>query len=161
MENLEVRLVSLEPMRVAYSLGFGPSPEAQAWDTLLKWANQAGLLKDRSARRFFGFNNPDPTPGSPNYGYEQWMTLPEMVQPGEGVKTKDVPGGLFAVARCQGVENIYPTWQKLAAWEAESRYQFRNAQCLEECLNPELLLSDLGEAAYERLVFDLYMPVEE
>ena len=159
MENLEVRIVRLEPAQVAYSLGFGPSPEAEAWNTLLSWAGQAGLLKEAGARRFFGFNNPDPTPGSPNYGYEQWMTLSEPVQPGEGVKVKEAPGGLYAVARCRGTENIFAAWQGLVAWIEQSPYQHTPGQCLEECLNPELLLAGEEEPAFDQLVFDLYSPV--
>jgi DNA gyrase inhibitor GyrI len=153
MENLEVRLVRLEPMRVAYSLGFGPSPEGEAWNTLMR------------AHRFFGFNNPDPSPGSPNYGYEQWMSLSEAVQPGDGVKVKDVPGGLYAVARCRGIEAIFPTWQQLVTWVEASRFQHGYSQCLEECLNPEVLTQALspseGEPAYDQLLFDLYLPVTD
>ena len=27
--------------------------------------------------RLFGYNNPDPTPGSSNYGYDVWITVDE------------------------------------------------------------------------------------
>ena len=70
----QVRIVRLEPMRVACASGFGPSPEGEAWDTLIGWAKSQGLLDDLDALRFFGYNNPDPSPGSPNYGYDQWVT---------------------------------------------------------------------------------------
>jgi DNA gyrase inhibitor GyrI len=161
MENLEVRLVHLEPVRVAYSLGFGPSPEGEAWNTLLDWASKAGQLEDWDAHRFFGFNNPDPSPGSPNYGYEQWMTLTEELLPDGGVKVKEVPGGFYAVARCRGTEAIFPTWQRLVTWVEESRYQQGYSQCLEECLNPKVLTLGEGEPAFDQLEFDLYLPVTE
>ncbi|NIW49114.1 MAG: MerR family transcriptional regulator, partial [Gammaproteobacteria bacterium] len=69
MSELPVRIVKLEPMTIASTYGFGEQPEIEAWEKLLSWAREIGLsLKDH---RFFGFNNPNPSPGSPNYGYEQ------------------------------------------------------------------------------------------
>jgi hypothetical protein len=73
MSELQVRIVQLEPMRVASALGYGESPEPQAWEKILAFAEAKGL--DPGEARFFGFNNPSPSPGSPNYGYEQWMTV--------------------------------------------------------------------------------------
>ena len=70
MEPIEVHIVQLAPMRVASAHGFGASPETLAWDKLTTWAKERGLWQDAAPRRFFGFNNPDPSPGSPNYGYE-------------------------------------------------------------------------------------------
>jgi len=62
-------------MKVAAALGFGPEPEALAWEALTHWAASEGLRLNE--HRLFGFNNPSPTPGSPNYGYEQWLVLKE------------------------------------------------------------------------------------
>jgi len=93
MSELEIRIVDLAPMRVAYASGFGAEPEVAAWGTLLHWAEGKGLLADLTAVRFFGHNNPDPSIGSPNYGYDQWMTVgPEVVAEG-GVKIKTFAGG--------------------------------------------------------------------
>lgn len=159
--KLDVRMVRLEPMRVAYAIGFGKEPEYLAWTALLTWARQKGLFPGREGggQRFFGFNNPSPTPGSPNYGYEQWLTVgPEAGAEGE-VQIKDFSGGLYAVARCQGPENIYPTWKDLVVWGENSQYKMAAHQCLEECLSPELL--NLPETPWEKVVFDLYLPVAE
>lgn len=117
--KLDVRIVQLEPLRVASALGFGPSPEAIAWEKILGWARQNGLLPEGDATqpetsgvRFFGFNNPSPSPGSPNYGYEQWMTVgPDVVGSGE-IPIKEFPGGLYAVTRCE-LRNIEATWKAL------------------------------------------------
>jgi len=49
---------------MASALGFGLSPEIEAWNKLLKWAGLKGLLEDLGNRRFFGFNNPDPSAGT-------------------------------------------------------------------------------------------------
>ena len=155
MENMDVQIVKLEPMRVAYATGFGASPEMPAWEALRGWAQARGLLAEGQKRRFFGFNNPDPTPGSPNYGYEAWMELPEEVAAEPPVQVKRVGGGLYAVTRVVGVDNIYGAWQKLVAGVETSPYTpVWNKQCLEE----HILAFDVPP---EELTLDLYMPVRE
>ena len=82
MDQPDFRIVQLEPLRVASAHGFGEGPETLAWDKLTAWARERGLWQDGTSRRFFGFNNPDPSPGSPNYGYETWMTVGSEVELG-------------------------------------------------------------------------------
>ena len=43
MSELEVRIVNLEPLRVASASGFGEQPELEAWDKILSWANSQGV----------------------------------------------------------------------------------------------------------------------
>jgi len=45
MSELKVRVVHLEPIRVAFASGFGTNPEEQAWEKLLSWAKRKGLFK--------------------------------------------------------------------------------------------------------------------
>ena len=59
----EIRIVTLPRMRVACVNGFGESPEGQAFDKMLAWAKTHNLL-DKPYRPF-GYNNPDPSTGSP------------------------------------------------------------------------------------------------
>jgi DNA gyrase inhibitor GyrI len=152
--ELEVRIVRLEPLHVAWTNGFGPSPESIAWDRLLNWIDAKNILGDGQPHRFFGFNNPSPTPASPNYGYDVWITVDESVKPEGEIHLYDFPGGLYAVTRCRGVEGIFPTWQKLVAWQANSRYKSAHHQWLEEHLNPR-------EADMEKFTLDLYLPIAE
>jgi DNA gyrase inhibitor GyrI len=154
MSEMDVRIVRLEPVRVAAVLGFGASPEGLAWDKMNAWLKATRLLEDGQAHRFFGFNNPSPSAGSPNYGYEVWVTVDEHVQPEGEMTVKDFPGGLYAVTRCQGVDNISPTWQRFARWREESRYHMASHQWLEEHIG-EL------EGGPEKLVLDLYLPIAE
>jgi hypothetical protein len=42
------------------------------------WAEAHNLLG--KPHRLFGYNNPDPSPGSPNYGYDVWLTVDESTQ---------------------------------------------------------------------------------
>ncbi|UCF28075.1 MAG: GyrI-like domain-containing protein [Chloroflexota bacterium] len=152
MSELPVRIVKLEPMTIASTYGFGEQPEIEAWEKLLSWAREKGLnLKDH---RFFGFNNPNPSPGSPNYGYEQWITVKKDEKPAEGIEIKEFSGGLYAVTRCEGLQHITEIWKQLAIWREESKYLEAPHQWLEECFTPEA-------TRIEDYVFDLYAPIAE
>lgn len=153
MPELEVRIVTLDAMRVASANGFGEQPELQAWSKLLTWARLQDY-EDLSKHRFFGFNNPNPSPGSPNYGYEQWMTIGEGADSGEGIEIKDFTGGLYAVTRCESLQHISDIWMQLAVWREDSKYQEAHHQWLEECFTPEA-------ERLEDYVFDLYAPIAE
>ncbi len=154
MSEITVRIVRLEPLRVACVNGFGAYPESAAWTKLWAWASSHNLVENYKSRRYFGYNNPNPTPGSPNYGYDQWMTVePGVTSEGE-VKVFDFPGGLFAVTRTR-LDHIGENWMRLVAWVESSRYIATNAICLEECLTPAAAL----EGKDEEMELDLYLPV--
>ncbi len=156
MNTLDVRLVTLAPMRVASFYGFGPSPEFVAWEKLMAWSRSEGLLDGPAQPRIFGFNNPNPSAGSPNYGYEFWIEVdPQLaVENGNKVEVKvlEFAGGRYAVTRCQGVEAIPATWQALVHWLADSSHQPGSHQWLEEHRGPV-------DAPPEGWAFDLYAPI--
>ena len=158
MSELNVQIVKLEPMRVASAYGFGSSPEMVAWQNLVAWAKPKGFLDDPENHRIFGFNNPDPSPGSPNYGYEFWMEVGPDVAPGgvpEGeIRVQDFAGGLYAVTGCVGVETITATWKALVEWVAGSRYGNGRHQWLEQHLSPDGTPPDA-------LKLDLFLPITE
>jgi hypothetical protein len=85
MSQLDVRIVKLEPMRVACAYGFGKEPEGIAASKLYAWARPKGFLDDLEHYPTFGFNNPDPSPSSPNYGYELWMKVGPDAQPEDDI----------------------------------------------------------------------------
>jgi DNA gyrase inhibitor GyrI len=141
----EVRIVELPETRVASALGYGPSPEEIAWTKILEWARAEGLLGQPFPPRFFGFNNPNPSPGSPNYGYEQWLVISgDQAVSGE-VEAKVIPAGKYAVSRCK-LADIGLAWRELVAWIESSPYDFGPNQCLEEAITypwqPELPLME-------------------
>jgi len=154
MDELEVRLVKLEPMRVASFLGFGESPEEKAWEKLFAWA-RSRRMNDLKEHRLFGFNNPNPSPGSPNYGYEVWIDIDPDTEAEEDVKVINFDGGLYAVTKCvvpKGqFEVIGATWKKLVAWREDSPHRCGNHQWLEENLP-----IDLPDTEF---VLDLYLPI--
>ena len=159
MKELDVRIVRLEPSRVASALGYGPEPERIAWTRLLEWVNAGGLTNDGSEHRYYGFNNPNPSPGTPNYGYEQWVTVGSDVEPGEGIECKTFDGGLYAVTRCT-LAHIGEAWQALAAWVETSPYACAPHQWLEGSVDPPKTPSDLG-AEPAAIALDLYFPIAE
>ncbi len=159
----EVCIVNLEPLRVASFNGFGQEPEHQAWRKLTAWAEPRGFLQDLKNHRIFGFNNPMPSPGSPNYGYELWIIVGPDTQPDAEMEIKDFSGGAYAVARCDTAgdpsQTIGAAWQKLVAWQAQSKYKNGSHQWLEEHLRPEG--KGVVETAGGEWMLDLYLPIEE
>jgi DNA gyrase inhibitor GyrI len=154
MSELQVRIVELEPMRVASFYGFGPSPEDIAWGKLVTWAKPRGFLGDPQSHRIFGFNNPNPSPGSPNYGYEFWIVVGPDVEPEGDIAIKEFGGGMYAVAQSRGLEEIGPVWKSLVLWREDSKYGCGSHQWLEEHVGAD-------EQSPEEITLDLHLPIAE
>jgi DNA gyrase inhibitor GyrI len=154
MSTLDVKIVALPAFTAVSALGFGAGPELEAWDKIFQFLKAGGMWERMETLEYFGFNNPDPMPGSSNYGYEQWVVVPDEIKPTGEVEIKAFPGGLYAVTRCTGLMDIFPTWQKLAAWREDSPYQHGSHQWLEKWVNPSKQGIDENLA-----VMDLYLPV--
>ncbi len=155
MSNLDVRIVKLEPMRMASAYGFGASPEEIAHKKMNAFLKSRGLLDGYGTkRRHFGFNNPDPSAGSPNYGYEIWTEIGPEVEPEGDIRIVDFCGGLYAVTRFENLENIGRIWKELVRWREGSPYKPAHHQWLENLHNP----LERDPAKY---VFDLYLPITE
>lgn len=155
MDKIDVRIETLPPMRVASANGFGLEPEGIAHEKMAAFLQKKGLLEGYgSAIPAYGFNNPSPAPGSPNYGYEIWAVVPPEVEPEGDIRVVMFSGGLYAVTRFENLENIGQVWDELVKWRENSPYLHSNHQWLEHHLNP--LESDLT-----KLVFELYLPIKE
>jgi len=157
MPHSDVRIVDMPAMRVASTLGYGETPEDQAARRITTFAASLGLKPGEPGYRTFGFNNPDPSPGSPNYGYEIWLLLEPEAMPDEvpeGITIKDIAPSKYAVTRFTGLENIGRTWKELVAWFEDSPYMRPPnwCTCLEEIINP-------AETDPQKWIFDLYLPI--
>jgi AraC family transcriptional regulator len=151
---MEVRVVRLEPLRVAYFRAVSEDPEDEAWRKLVAWAEPNGLT-DRTAHRLFGFDNPNPSRAGRVYGYEMWITVGPEVTLEWGIASKQFRGGLYAVAPCaiSGPHpDIHGTWMRLRAWAAASPYRRASHQWLEEHV------TRTGEP-WELARLDLYYPI--
>lgn len=154
MTQLKVDIVELPAMRVASALGFGTEPEMQASTMIHEFAKKAGIELDFNKIRMYGFDNPSPSAGSPNYGYEFWLPVDESVEAIAPIQIKQFTGGTFASTRFTGLSNIGRVWKELVAWVEDSSYAFgpNSCQCLEKNDTP-------FEQDPEKWTFDLYLPV--
>ena len=136
MSKETIQVVKVAPMRVASAWAFGPQPEAEAWQLLQAWAQPRGLLQPDA--RIFGFNNPNPAHGSPNYGYELWLAIDATVEPapGDSIRVVDFAGGLYAVIEADVTGDFNVTipaaWRTLDAQVAESAFHTGAHQWLEQ-----------------------------
>ncbi len=153
MNDLKVRIVSLEPMRIASVRVVSESPENDAWEKMLDWAEPLGLLDDIEKHSVFGFNNPSPSPGKEKYGYEFWIQIDPDTEPDGDIQLKEFEGGRYTVATCKKLSDIGDTWMKLWEWIKTSEYTWRKTHELEKPHNPL--------APVEDLVLDLYLPIED
>ena len=153
MSEINVKIVKLEPMRMVSAYGFGAEPEGIAWEKISAFAENNGInLADESITTF-GFNNPNPSIGSPNYGYEIWLPVAEGIEAEGDLRIVDFRGGLYAVTTFKGLENIGEVWEKLVKWREDSKYKCGNHQWLEELITYGVPL--------EEYVFNIYLPISE
>lgn len=150
-ESNDIRIIELKPMKVAYYRAESASPETDAWKVMMKWVDE-NRLEELATTRFFGFNNPNPSPEKLEYGYEVWVTVPDNVRETEQIKIKDFRGGLYSVTCCQ-LHNITDRWKELTEWVKESEYNLGEHQWLEETISPD-------KSPNEHTQFDLYCPIK-
>lgn len=150
-KEMEVKIVELEPMRVASFRAISKSPEHEAAQMLATWAQDRGYLEDLEKNPVFGFDNPSPTKGKKEYGYEFWIKVSGDFDE-ENVNLKDVEGGRYLVTTCESLSVIGEKWKQLANWLKTSEYKFRDVECLEKTHD--------FSASEEELVLDLYLPIE-
>ncbi|XEO76710.1 hypothetical protein WKT22_01736 [Candidatus Lokiarchaeum ossiferum] len=161
MNKFPVKIVSLPPMKVASVRAISPTPENDAWTKLEKYAIKHNLLENHELHPIYGFNNPDPTQGQKEYGYEFWIRVDSFTQSEKDVIIKEIPSALYAVKECNLFEEsqsdffkkngILESWSQLFHWVEESEYQRGTHQYLEKSLNPG---HDI-----EELILELHMPI--
>ncbi len=157
MDDSEIRVVTLEPIRIATSYGFGKQPEEIAWENMKQWAQPKGLLANLEAYPLFGCNNPYPAPGSTNYGYEFWLAVGPGVEPRGNIRIGEFFGGMYAVARCEVHGDpggtIPSGWQELGEWCKRNKRRRATHPALERFLGTP---DDL-----DHLVLILHYPILE
>lgn len=133
MNQDDIHIVELPAMRVICINGYGQEPENQAFEKIFTWAKEHYLLDQ--PHRLFGYDSPMQTPGSPNRGYDVWMTVDESCQADGEARIIEFPGGLYAVMRLDVTspwDDIPPAWQRLVKWRENSPYHEGHHQWLEE-----------------------------
>jgi len=125
--------------------------------------NPEGYSATLRSIQCLAFNNPDPSRGQKQYGYEFWIQVDPDTEPEGEIEIKEVKGGLYAVTTCKLKEEIeseffqkqgyLESWQKIVDWVKSSKYKYGRHQCLEKAHDPG--------ATEEELILDLYCPIEE
>ena len=154
-KELKVWYVDLPDMTVASALGFGAEPEHQAAVMLNEFTAKHGFTPGSPGHESFGFNNPNPSPGSPNYGYELWCKVDPDTKPEPPVKIKQIPGARYAVTRCSGLSNIGKAWKAFSAWYED--HHGNTPQCTIQCWLESLQTPD--EPDPEKWEMDLMIVV--
>lgn len=138
-------------MTVASFVCNGVHPEMAALEKMYIWADKSGITSQ--PHRIFGFNNPDPSKGNPEYGYEVWITVSDGFSSNDAV-IKKIPPRTYAVLGTV-LSEIEISWRHFVKWLNLGKYEYGGGNCLEEHLTGR---EDWGRIDME---FDLYMPVRK
>ncbi|BCZ46789.1 hypothetical protein psyc5s11_28560 [Clostridium gelidum] len=154
-------LKKLETMRVAYYCYYGKHSEDNAFTVMREWINKTGMNINEQKLRIWGFDNPSPSEGHDEYGYEVCITIDEDIDVNDDkIKTKFLDGGLYAVIGVKPDENgeigyeIMKAWKRFNNWLTDSKYIYGGHQWLEEHLGFDDNFNHIGGV-------DLYMPIME
>lgn len=158
----EIRVLkTLEPLKVAYYNYYGKNPEDGAFKVINEWLQKSGLNIEKDGIRIFGYNKPDMAQGQEKYGYEVCVTIDDKININDTrIKTKTLPGGLYAVTgvrRSKDTElgyEIMKAWQRFGSWAMDSKYTIGGHQWLEEHLGFDDKFHHIGGV-------DIYMPIME
>jgi AraC family transcriptional regulator len=124
----EVIIRRLEPIRVAYIRHRGYDPAiSECWRRLLSWAESQGI--DPTEQRMLGLHhsNPDLVQFD-ECRYVACLTVPDSVYRSRGVGVMNVPGGLYACCRAEGVfgDLLYLMRDITQGWLPKSAYRALN-----------------------------------
>jgi DNA gyrase inhibitor GyrI len=122
-DELEVRLERMKTRRAAYFHVLSENPEEDAWKKATAWLKRKGFLKKDAPIRVFGRNN-WPTQNREPYGYGFFIPLTPDIKIKDSVLSRYITGGLYAVTRCEGVENVHEIWGKFWEWIKQSEHKY-------------------------------------
>ena len=137
-----VRIVLLPSCTVAAYQFIGDNPEENAGEVINAFVRFSGLYEKKPDARMFGFNHPDPKPGSDDHGYEIWVTIPDDMEVAGPLTKKNFDGGLYAAYTINYPD--FHEWRFLAEWvknnetyraDYHDREMCDMSGCLEEHLN--------------------------
>ena len=144
MEKLNnVRIIRLPAMTVVAYRAESTTPERDCSKVFNPFVIENNLHK-RNGYRNFGFNNPSPSEGTPVYGYEMWVTIPEDFDVPAPLVKKQFGGGLYA-SIFTTMNEIGERWKLLHEWcENSDKYDIDfSFQWLEECsMDFEIFISE-------------------
>lgn len=137
--KMDIRIVYLPPATVASSHYFGKNPEDPSGEKLAEFIRKSNLPEIKPDFRVYGFNNPSPTNGKEEYGYEFLVTIPDEFEVTAPLEKKHFAGGLYA-AHCIKMGD-FQEWQpffELISKSAEYDIDWREPNGMGGSLEEEL-----------------------
>lgn len=155
IDSMNVRFITLYPMRVAYNIAISVSPEEEAIKPVVDWLRAADLLG--VSRLFGGDVKPMPSGEGKPYGYGFCASIPDGVIVPPHLKEMTLPGGLYAMA--ESSDDIYGSWQALIKYltnNPEYEMDHKSRLCLEEHIR-----NDNVEGSGNQYLLNLLEPVRK
>lgn len=158
-----IKIVELPACRViSFHVRESRAPEQDAIEQMSQWAIGREIFENPSTFHIFGFNNPIPS-DTELRGYEVWITIPDGYDVGTDVIEKRFEGGLYAVMRIRGADNIGAAARRLFQWVKESSvYEFGYPKDYDFEKGPSLELEQIISPPKTRvgnILIDYYLPV--
>lgn len=154
---MEVRIETLEPMRVAFIRHTGPySGCGKTWEELGAWAGPRGLFMRPGVLMLgLGYDDPETTPPE-EIRYDACITVGDDVEGDDRVKIQTLPGGCYATLTHRGsYERLAESYGHLCGtWFESSGKTMRQAPCV------EIYRNSAQDTAEEDLITDIYLPIE-
>lgn len=93
--KFKVRIEELGPMRVVVFRGYSKTPEMEAHQLVVAFAEVKGLIDENNRFKTFGFNKPAPwVTQEEEYGYEIWVVVDSDVNVPPYLMEKTFPGAM-------------------------------------------------------------------
>lgn len=164
----DVRIVYLPPATVASIHFHCDEPEAHANEVMDKFVRESNLCEIKPDLRHYGFNHPNPSPdtppGSPDHGYEMWVTIPEDMTVPEPLTKKHFTGGLYAAHMIKMGD--FHEWNWLCEWAQNNKEYEPNwgdPECMHGLLEEHLNYINhinLPNSEPDGMQLDLLIPVK-
>lgn len=151
--DMDVR--NVEAMRVACVRHVGPYINCEpAWEMLCAWGIRAGVFGPDTVFLGIAWDDPESTPPEA-IRYDACCTIPDHVEPGEGVDVRRVGGGPHATCTQIGpFQGLEETYRGLYAAVLDRGLSLAEAPCF------EIYRTDPKTTPPEKLVTELYLPLE-
>jgi len=154
---LDFSIIHFKPKKVQFirKTGYYMESAYQAWQSLMIYAEQKGLLNENSQRYGIPLDCPDIT-AHEKIRYDACITVDDSVKPDGEFGIQTIRGGRYAVFTHKGpYKNLVDTYNRIILqWLPSTNYELIDAPSFENYLNSEYL-----ETEPEKLKTDIYIPI--
>ena len=153
---MEVKIKTIEPMRVAFVRHVGPYEQVgETWNKLCAWAGPRGLFGPQTVMLGICHDDPEVTP-TDKIRYDACMTVDAPFEPEGEVGVQDIEGGEYAVVTHHGpYEKLSETYAQLCGqWLPSSGRELRSAPPF------ELYHNSPHDTAPDDLLTDIHLPLQ-